>query len=360
MNQRKQGPSRGQKARPPRRFYEAEVAEGLEKVAAGEMHEKWGGRVQFQPGSSPGSLLFDFLGKTSALFHLKTVHAIYSGLQFFIPRPKALLGHQNFHLVLEQIERVRALHSEDAYKSLYLSAAGSESSVLQRFQSELGSHTGLEVGSHEGDLLLRLRRSPTRPPGWDLLVRVTPRPLSTRPWRVCDMEGALNASVAAAMVRLTDPKKDDEFLNLTCGSGTLMIERMGWGPARRILGCDRHPEAVRCALDNLHASGTHGRICLTLSDCEKLPLPPRSVDVIVADLPFGHLVGSHQDNLMLYPRFMAEAARVARPEARFVLITHEVSLMRQILDRSDVWDTEHVLPITLSGLHPRIYVLHKV
>ena len=32
--------------------------------------------------------------------------------------------------------------------------------------------------------------------GWEVLVRLTPRPLTARPWRVCNWPGALNAVVA--------------------------------------------------------------------------------------------------------------------------------------------------------------------
>ncbi len=52
-----------------------------------------------------------------------------------------------------------------------------------------------------------------------------------------------------------------------------------------------------------------------------LPLSARSVDVITADLPFGQLVGSHDDNLTLYPGLLNEAARLLKQGGRMVLVS---------------------------------------
>src|SRR5947208_2669780 len=78
-----------------------------------------------------------------------------------------------------------------------------------------------------------------------------------------------------------------------------------------------------------------------------------------ADLPFGHLVGSHEENVALYPAILREAARVARREAPFVLITHEVRLTEALLAASPEWATDAMLRVTLGGLHPRIFVLRR-
>ena len=127
---------------------------------------------------------------------LSTVIAVYTVQQFDIPRPKALLGHENWQKVLEQVRRAMDLSSRDDFEMLYLSAAGSDSSVMVRIKETLAEETALRMSDDEGDLLLRLRRTPKTQQGWDLLVRLTPRPLASRDWRVCNMEGALNASVA--------------------------------------------------------------------------------------------------------------------------------------------------------------------
>jgi 23S rRNA G2445 N2-methylase RlmL len=80
---------------------------------------------------------------------------------------------------------------------------------------------------------------------------------------------------------------------------------------------------------------------------------------VLADLPFGHLVGSHATNLTLYPALLAEAARVTRPGGRAVLISHEVRLMERSLAELPVWCVEQQLRVNLRGLYPRIFVLRR-
>lgn len=219
------------------------------------------------------------------------------------------------------------------------------------------------MSDDEADLLIRVRPTPSiheDSVGWDVLVRLSPRPLATRAWRVCNFEGALNGAVAHAMVRLTHPNPRDVYLNIACGSGTLLVERLLTGPARHLIGCDIDPTALACARQNATAAGAGSRIALYQANGCALPLASRSINAITADLPFGHLVGSHAENLRIYPLILEEAARVARPRAFFTVITHEVRLMDQLLLADDSpWTIEKVLKVELGGLHPRIFVLQK-
>jgi 23S rRNA G2445 N2-methylase RlmL len=91
-----------------------------------------------------------------------------------------------------------------------------------------------------------------------------------------------------------------------------------------------------------------------------LPFPAGSFDVILADLPWGGLSGSHAANRELYPQALAEAARVAAPGARAVMLTHEVNLMRRTLSRQALWRQEDELRVFQGGLRPRVYVLSKI
>ncbi len=63
-------------------------------------------------------------------------------------------------------------------------------------------------------------------------------------------------------------------------------------------------------------------------DATALQFPANTFNAICTDLPWGQLVGSHQHNADLYPRVLAEAARVAAPRARLVLLTHESNYLR--------------------------------
>ncbi len=342
---------------------EADVAPGLETIAQGELRHLlgWGDDPD---GRAPrrGIIPFGHNGDLAELLRLRTVLSAYLIQRFPVPRPRALLGDQHFRTLLHRIDTVRGLHVPGTFGTLYISAAGSESSVLVRLKEAIAHATGLTLvpaDAHEGDLHLRFRRPPDGEEGWEALIRLSPRPLGARPWRVCNREGALNATVAHAMALLTNPDPRDHVLNLGSGSGTLLIERAICAPAARLIGCDLSAEALACARANVAAADLADAIELRQEDARALDLPDASIDVLCADLPFGHLVGSHQDNLALYPAILREAARVARRDAPFVLITHEVRLMEGLLATAPEWAIDEVLHLTLGGLHPRIFVLHR-
>ncbi len=306
-----------------------------------------------------GVLRFNYVGNLYQLLKLHSVQTVYLVQHYAVPRPKALLGDQHFKALLAQMAAVRELSPADAYRTLHISAAGSESSVMNRLKEELAAKLGLTVADEEGDLLIRLRHPPSGAEGWEVLVRLSPRPLATRSWRVCNREGALNATVAYAMVQYTNPQPEDVFLNMACGSGTLLIERAAFGAAASIIGYDHHPQALECARKNVEAAGYVEQIKLNLGDVRELPLSAKSMDAVVADLPFGNLVGSHEGNVMLYPALLHEAARLAKPGAKGVFITHEIKLMEALLEDSPDWQIQQVIRITLGGLHPKIFVLQR-
>ncbi len=330
---------------------ELEVPEGLEFVAREELLARYPGRVLNDPRIKPGALRFQYEGNLGGLLALRTIIAAYSVYHYDVPRPKALLGHQHFARLTEQMQIAMALGG--VYKTVRLSAAGSDSSVMQRLKSEIASATRLTLDETAGDLFVRVRRARI---GWETLVRLSPRPSATRPWRVENYPGALNAAVAQAMVHLSEPDPDDRVFNAMCGSGTLMIERLLQGPAVVVTGCDTSEDARAAAKANIEAAGidaTHATV--EKWDITDLPVDENTYNIVFADLPFGQLSGSHEENERLYPTALSEIARVCYGD--LIAITHEVRLMERAIQVTPVWTVRAVHRVTLSGLHPRIFVL---
>lgn len=360
MPKRKSGDrSKEQPATPaPHLDLECEVVPGLEEIARAEIEQQLNVKTA-TPVLNSGRIRFSYRGQPDKIFRLSTVNAAYQVLEFPIPRPRALLGHEYLHYLLAAINTIRSLHPQGAFQTMRLDAAGSDSSIMQRLKAELSAESGLIQDNTAGDLLMRIRRPPNGRSGWEVLLRLTPRPLSAREWRVCNFEGALVATAARAMLTLLKPRPDDIFLNVGCGSGTFLIERALGLPAGQIIGVDRDPAALACSQVNIdHAEAAQVR--LINADGRSLPFAARSVSSLCADLPFGQLVGSHEDNLDLYPALLQEAARVARPGGFLALITHEIRLIEKVLrEQAEVWQLLRTLPITLRGLHPRIYLLRR-
>ena len=347
--------------------YEVTVVHGLEELSRQELKQKLGKGLRFassndltaQGNDDDGALQFDYRGNPARLLQLTTISNAFAISSHDVPRPKALCDQRQLSSLVERIKRCVQLYPPGSPQNFQISAAGSDSAVMQRLIQLLEKALGLPYVDDEVDLLLRIRPARLQTEGWEVLIRLSPRPLSLRTWRVSAMKGALFAPVASSLVRLTQPNPSDAFLNLACGSGTLLIERLIDGPARRVIGCDVSVDALDHARKNLAAAQVTSFVELQKWDARSLNLPDRSIDAICADLPYGIAVGDHEDNVQLYPALLREAARVAKPKGRFVLITQEANLMTSILERTDKWRLEQEILLSLRGLHPRIYVLER-
>ena len=299
----------------------------------------------------------------STLTRLRTAVAVFLVSHFDIARPKALLGDQNARCLGEAIDDVRA-RSSASFSSFRLNAAGRDSSVFVRLAGELETRTGLVHDAEDGDLVIRVRPSQVEASGWDVLLRTTPRPLSARPWRVANYRGALNATIAAAMVELSQPTPDDRVFNPMCGSGTLLIERLARNTPRRICGCDIDATALDATTENLAATTFASRVRdaveLSSDDATSMPhVPDDTFDRVLVDLPWGTLVGNHEDNASMYPAFLDELARVTTSDARAVALTHEIKLFERLLDGHPEWTVAEQHRFFQKGHHPRAFVLER-
>lgn len=283
-----------------------------------------------------------------------------------VRRPKGLLSPDKLRACVEAVRRAQQVAKPARFRSFRLSAAGSDSPELLRFRAEVEKLANLPDDPESGDMLLRLRHSPVDgdgPPGWELLVRLTPRPLSARPWRVANYPGALNATIAAAMISTTRPSPDDRFVDLMCGSGTLVIERLARGRPRRLVACDISSEALDAAQANQRAAKLRGRVDYIPADARTLANHPDHPDLaggfdrLVANLPWGELTGSHIANEELYPAILREARRLATDDATFSVLTHDIRRFERSLDEAGGWMVTDSWRFFQKGHRPKLYRL---
>ena len=297
------------------------MLDGLEEFALAEAPMVLGTSAASCRVTSPGRISLRTTVGPRSLRGLRTVVAVHLVERFQVARPRALLGHQNMTRVLSSIKLVLAANRESPFATFRLSAAGSGSAVMTRIRDQISKEVGLEETDDPADLQITVRRFDDKEYPWHVLVRTTPRPLSTRDWRICDYPGALNATIANVMVNMPGTTDADRFLNLCCGSGTLMVERLHSGTARHMIGLDSSEEALRCAKANLRESSTLSDSTLLAGDARSIPLPDSSMDTIVADLPYGMLIGDSGDLQDLYTQTLQESSRVVRPGGNLVMVT---------------------------------------
>ena len=303
--------------------------------------------------TSETAVRFRYSGPVRRLLALRTAVAVYAVDSFAVPRPKALLGEQQQRAMAARIDQVQTL---DTFRSFRFSAAGRESAVFQRLAAELATRTGLAFDPGAGELLLRVHPADG---GWEVLYRLSPRPLSARSWRLRDRPGALNATIAAAMVAMTAPGRTDSYVNLGCGTGTLLAERLAAGPTRRAVGVDVDSGTLDDASANLAAAGVLGDVVLLRGDAASLPHPPASFDVLTADLPYGTTMGSAEANDRLYPALLADAGRVAARGARFAVITHDIRRFESVLAEQTKWRATKQIQVFQKGHHPKVWLLTR-
>ena len=177
------------------------------------------------------------------------------------------------------------------------------------------------------------------------------------------MPGALNATVASVMASLVRPRPNEHVLNLCCGSGTLMIERLGLGAAGSVTGVDISADALDCADANMRAAGHRASVSLLQEDCINLSLPDASIDTITADLPFGMLQDGSGDIASLYRSALAESARVATRNGSLVVITTRRRAILSAIKEASHWNLANGIPVSIPHrrgyIKPHIYLLRR-
>lgn len=190
-----------------------------------------------------------------------------------------------------------------------------------------------------------------------LALRLTDDQLRHRAEKREHIPASLRPAAAAALVWLTRPQVHDYFLDPMCGAGTTLIERAHAGRYKMLYGGDISPEALAAAQTNI---GTRYQpIALQEWDARSLPLDAASISACAVNLPFGHQIGSAEDNRALYPAVLRELARVLRPASRLVALTGDTRAFERALERTQSFSRRETFPVLILGRRASVYVLWR-
>ena len=113
---------------------------------------------------------------------------------------------------------------------------------------------------------------------------------------------------------------------------------------------DHDPHALDLAIRN-------GGINVVQASAVALPVD--CVDRIIANLPFGKQVGTHQLNQTLYPKFLAEIDRVLAADGRAVLLTEDKRLLQRAIDHQPGLKLARQRLLKYNGATPTAYILSR-
>jgi tRNA (guanine6-N2)-methyltransferase len=310
-----------------------------------------------------------------------------SGAEDLLAEELAAFGpvHRSDSRIAVRISRtLRELHDVRLYSSLAVPLAGSPGdqvflasvrrsvsrgvlSALNtagplRFRLEAGTPPTKEANvaleqalgwiNDPGDWAVNFMRSPA---GWE--AEVGPFYWTRRFGRFERLPWSTNPVVAEILVRLAKLRPSQRILDPFCGTGTLLVAAGRLEPDLILLGSDRDPDAIDRARINFDRFGVTGRLDIALA--ERIQQPGRSVDRVVANLPFGKLVGSHAGNGHLYPAALEEIARVLADDGRVVLMTDDKRLFKDAVMHATGLKIVRERVLRYGGVTPTVFVLSR-
>ena len=330
---------------------------GLEDLLRLEIERRFKDRVSFIPHARASECHFLFKGRPADLLSLRLCHSLYRRRDFDVIRPRTLLSPEHLAMLVRDISSVMSIRPADRYAGLRFDAAGSNSPTLQWLGSMLGEQLGLPFQNDTGDLVINLRPGKA---GREVLYRVGNRPLGTRAWRKVNYRGSLSGTIAAGLVELSSPTRRDRFLNLMCGSGAIMIERLKRGGASSVVGVDISSTALTASKQNCEAAGSIGQILLVKGDARRLPFEDGGFDKLCVDLPWGESIGTRESNISLYKDTFEESYRLCRPKGKLVVLTQDRRALQALTnDVERRWQLVEERCFVQRGFHPQCRVYEK-
>ncbi len=347
----------------PSHFYVTCVG-GLEGVVAEEISQR-------TPSATVTALAFGrvhfvYAGPVAQLLTLRTIEHLHAHIavletvrpeRAWLSELQAALAATDLQPALELMQQVRELPAKPSFRV----------TPIRHGQHEF---TSPEIGAAAGAGIVERYGWPVDLEGYDLDIRVAVRDAVAavglrlseealhRRSRVVHMRASLNPTVAAAMVRLSEPEPGETVLDPMTGAGTLITERYQHDPQVRLIASDLYAEKLALAAENFATLAVPAR--LLRSDARALPLRTGAADKVLCNLPWGRIVANPRLNRRLYPPVLTEIARVVRPGGIVVLLTSERRLLEQSLSRLAELRLARQLHLHVGGLQPTLYVARRL
>ncbi len=296
----------------------------------------------------------DFVEDFTAIKSLRSVARAYVVVSdskcnpLYISKHKSILG--------DLIEFVINNKSGDVFKTFKISCAGTESKEVRRI-AEYVRGTYNMVDKEEADLKIHIIKHKGI---WEMGIQITPRPLSFRSYKVKNMSGAMDPTIAYAVNSLCELEKIDSYLNVFSGSATLLIEAGQCYPnIKQLVGFDNDKKHISLAIQNVKKAGLIKRVQLKEKDIFDNP-DLGKFDLITSDLPFGMAISKNDDLEKLYQQFVEYCQETLTPNGIMVIYTSEYKIFEKAILKSKFKIIKQLelkfITSVNAYLHPKIFV----
>lgn len=175
-------------------------------------------------------------------------------------------------------------------------------------------------------------------------------------YRLGALPASMHPATAAAVLRGAQAhlSPNARVLDPCCGSGTFLIERGLLTPCASLTGVDIAHAAIDIARKNAEAA--HCDAKFIANDCLRFTAA-RPYDELIANLPFGNRVGSHDDNRRLYAGILDRLPQWLKSGGTAILYTMEYTLLKNLIRERPRLSLLSQLRTEAGGLTPTVFVL---
>ena len=256
---------------------------------------------------------------------LKSVSRAYLVLQSNIYHPTYISNHKS---ILGNL--IDIVVKYDNFKTFKISCAGSDSPEVRSIAKYIQDTYRMEE-IDEADLKIHIIKPEDI---WEIGIQITPRPLSVRNYKVVNMSGAMDPTIAYAANSFCNLDSAHSYLNIFSGSATLLIEAAEcYSNLDKLIGFDNNKKHLSMSIQNIKKAGLIKRVRVKKADIFDKP-NFGTFDAITSDLPFGMSISKNEDLEKLYTTFIQYCEDVLNNDGRLVIYTSEHGLIEPILLKS--------------------------
>ncbi|MBU2109546.1 methyltransferase domain-containing protein [Patescibacteria group bacterium] len=299
------------------------------------------------------SIYLDFIQDLTEIKNLRSVSQAYIIIENPKYNPLYISNHKS---ILSDLIEMVVSKNKEVFKSFKITCAGSDSPEVRSIAKYVGENWGL-IEKEEADLKIHMIKHDDI---WEIGIQITPRPLSVRAYKVRNMSGAMDPTIAYALNSLCGLDQAESYLNIFSGSATLLIEAGQCYPnLKKLIGFDNNKKHISLAIQNIKKAGLIQKIELKEKDIADKP-DLGKFDVITSDLPFGMSISKDEDLDKLYQCFIEYCEQFLNHAGMLAVYTSEHEMLEKIIRRSrfKIIKTLELKFITAvdAYLRPKIFV----